>query len=115
MKKFLAIYTGSPPAFAAWTALSPAEQQQRTEQGMAAWKQWMLDNALRVEETGGPLGKTTLIDKTGISEIRNQLAGFTIVQAESQQAAAALFVNHPHFSIFPGQGVELMEILPIPA
>lgn len=115
MKKFLAIYTGSPAAFASWAALSPAEQQQRSEQGMAAWKQWMLDNAVSVDEMGGPLSKTTLIDKTGISEIRNQLAGFTIVQAESQQAAAALFVNHPHFSIFPGQGVELMEILPIPA
>jgi hypothetical protein len=115
MKKFLALYTGSPAAFAAWTALSPAEQQQRQVQGIAAWKQWMADNAASVAETGGPLSKTTLIDLAGISEIRNQLAGFTIVQAESQQAAAALFVNHPHFAIFPGQGVELMEFLPIPA
>jgi len=25
-----------------------------------------------------------------------------------------LFENHPHFSIFPGDAVEVMEVLPIP-
>jgi ribosomal protein S17 len=37
-----------------------------------------------------------------------------VVQAESQEAAARLFEHHPHFSIFPGDGVEIMECLPIP-
>ena len=40
--------------------------------------------------------------------------GYTIVQAESQEAAAKLFLNHPHFMIFPGDGVEIMECLPLP-
>jgi hypothetical protein len=43
------------------------------------------------------------------------LAGFTIVQAESHEAAAKLFEGHPHFTIMPGEGVEVMEIMPIPA
>ena len=42
------------------------------------------------------------------------LAGYTIVEAESQEAAARLFLNHPHFMIFPGDGVEVMECLPMP-
>jgi len=25
-----------------------------------------------------------------------------------------LFIDHPHFSIFPGQSVEIMECLPLP-
>jgi hypothetical protein len=25
-----------------------------------------------------------------------------------------MFVGHPHFTIFPGDGVEVMEVLPIP-
>jgi hypothetical protein len=29
-------------------------------------------------------------------------------------AAAKLFEGHPHFTIFPGDGVEVMEVLPIP-
>jgi len=42
------------------------------------------------------------------------MAGYVIVQAESHEAAARLFENHPHFSIFPGAGVEIMECLPVP-
>jgi hypothetical protein len=37
-----------------------------------------------------------------------------MVEAESQDEAARLFLNHPHFTIFPGEGVEIMEILPGP-
>jgi hypothetical protein len=49
-----------------------------------------------------------------VSDIRNQLGGFTVVQAESQEAAARLFRNHPHFTLFPGEGVEVMEVLAVP-
>ena len=34
--------------------------------------------------------------------------------ADSHEAAAKLFEMHPHFSIFPGESVEIMPILPIP-
>jgi hypothetical protein len=37
-----------------------------------------------------------------------------IVQAESHEAAAKLFENHPHFTIFPGDSVEIMECLRLP-
>jgi hypothetical protein len=37
-----------------------------------------------------------------------------IVEAESHEAAAALFSEHPHFAVFPGDSVEIMECLPIP-
>jgi len=30
-------------------------------------------------------------------------------------AAAKMFEHHPHFLIFPGEGVEIMPVLPIPA
>ena len=64
---------------------------------------------------GGPLSRTKLVASGGITDIRNNLAAFTIVLAESQEAAARLFLNHPHFTIFPGEGVEVMEVLPVPA
>jgi len=63
---------------------------------------------------GAPLSRTKLVSKSGISDIRNNLAAFTIVHAESQEAAAKLFLDHPHFTLFPGEGVEVMECLPIP-
>ncbi|MCX7894011.1 MAG: hypothetical protein N2544_16790 [Burkholderiales bacterium] len=115
MKRFLAVFTGSPEAMAAWEKLPESERQQRQSAGMAAWKQWVNDNSPSILEMGGPLSRTKLVSKSGISDIRNHLAAFTVVQAESQEAAAELFLNHPHFTIFPGEGVEVMEVLPIPA
>ena len=37
-----------------------------------------------------------------------------VVRANSHEAAAALFENHPHFTIFPGEAVQVMPVLPIP-
>lgn len=42
------------------------------------------------------------------------MAAYTIVEAESQQAAARMLESHPHFRIFPGEAVEVMECLPMP-
>jgi hypothetical protein len=115
MKRFLAVFTGSPAAMASWEKLPDTERQQRQAQGVAAWKKWADDNAKSIVEMGGPLSRTKLVSKEGISDIRNNLAAYTVVQAESQESAARLFLNHPHFRLFPGEGVEVMEVLPIPA
>ena len=63
---------------------------------------------------GGPLGKTKRVDSSGVADISNELAGFTVVRAASHEAAAKLFENHPHFAIFPGERVVVMPVLPIP-
>jgi hypothetical protein len=49
-----------------------------------------------------------------VQDTSNHLSAFTLVLAESHEAAAKLFVNHPHFAIFPGDSVEIMPVLPIP-
>jgi hypothetical protein len=115
MKRYLAVFTGSPSAMARWDAVPESERQKRQAEGVAAWKKWATENAASIVEMGGPLSRTKLISTGGISDIRNNLAAFTVVQADSQGAAARLFLNHPHFTIFPGEGVKVMEVLPIPA
>jgi len=108
MKKFLAVYTGAPGA-------GPGDIDQATiAKGMAAWSGWMAEHAGAVVETGGPLGKTKRVSRSGVEDISNRMAGYVIVNAESHEAAAKMFEGHPHFSIFPGDGVEIMEVLPIP-
>ncbi len=42
------------------------------------------------------------------------MSAFSIVRAASHEAAAKLFERHPHFTIFPGDAVEIMPIMPIP-
>jgi hypothetical protein len=114
MKSYLAVFTGSPTAMARWETIPEGERKRRQAEGVAAWKKWAAENAASIVEMGGPLSRTKLISASGISDIRNNLAAFTVVRAESQDAAARLFLNHPHFTMFPGEGVEVMEVLPIP-
>lgn len=116
MKHFLAIYTGSAtsPERAAWDRLSEQVRQSRQAAGMKAWKEWIERHRAVIVEGGGPLGKTKRVTAAGISDIRNNMAAYVIVRAESQEAAARLFERHPHFDIFPGDGVEVMECLPVP-
>ena len=116
MKRFMAVYTGTPEAVerSGWNKLDEATRKQREQAGIKAWGDWVTANRGSVVEIGGPLGKTKRTSTRGVEDTRNNLAGFTIVEAESQDAAARLFLNHPHFTIFPGDSVEIMEILPIP-
>ena len=111
MKSFLALYMGSTSP----DAPSPADLSEATiAAGMAAWGAWMAKHAGVIVETGGPLGKTMKASAGGVSNIRNAVTGYVVVRAETHEAATAMFEGHPHFAIFPGDSVEVMEVLPIP-
>ena len=116
MKRFLAVYTGSATARekADWDAMDEGERKQREQAGMEAWGKWVMANQKAIVDHGSPLGRTKRIDKQGTSDIRNTSAAYTIVEAESHEAAAQMFKDHPHFTIFPGDAVEVMECLPMP-
>jgi hypothetical protein len=113
---YLAVFLGSKSGQrrAAWDALPEGERRAKEQEGMAAWKAWVEKHRAALVEMGGPLGKTKKVTQRGIAEVSNELAAFTIVRAESHEAAAKLFEKHPHFMIFPGDSVEIMPILPIP-
>ena len=114
MKRFLATYMGSASAIAEWKKMDEDKRKQREAAGMEAWVKWGTVNQKSIVDQGTPLGKTKRISKQGISDTKNEIAGYTIVQAESHEAAAKLFENHPHFTIFPGDSVEVMECMPMP-
>ena len=114
MRKFLAVFTGTPENMEKWMALSEAKRNENERKGKEAWKNWATTNSARIKDMGGPLGETKRVDSTGIHDTRNSMAAYTIVEASSHGEAAKLFVKHPHFSIFPGDGVEIMEVLAIP-
>jgi len=113
---FLAVFLGSKTSakMAAWNALPETERRAREQQGVAAWKAWVEKHQATLVELGGPLGKTKRVDSSGIADISNEIGAFTVVRAASHEAAAKLFENHPHFTIFPGERIEIMPVLPIP-
>ena len=115
MKKFFAVFLGSPDAMDAFRALPEAERKEKEQKGMQAWMQWAINHKADIVYDGAPLGKTKKVSKSGIEDIRNEMGAFIVVQAESYDAAAKMFEGHPHYTIFPGDRVEVMEMLPIPS
>jgi hypothetical protein len=113
---YLAVFLGSKtsPRMTAWNALPEGERRAKEQEGMAAWKAWTQKHSAAIVSMGGPLGKTKKVTERGIEDISNQLGAFTVVRANSHEAAAKLFEKHPHFTIFPGDSVEIMPVLPIP-
>ena len=87
----------------------PAQMQAATEEMMGAWKKWMEDNGKSIVDRGMPLGRTKRVTKSGVADIRNDLNWYLIVDAESHDAAARMFANHPHLQI-PESSVEVMAI-----
>ena len=114
---YLAVFLGSKtsPRMMAWLALPDAERRAKEREGIAAWKAWVEKHQAAVAAMGGPLGKTKKVTARGVADVSNEMGAFMVVRAESHAAAAKLFEDHPHFTIFPGEAVEIMPILPIPA
>ena len=113
---YLAVFLGSKtsPKMMAWNALPEAERRTKEREGIAAWKAWVEKHQSAIVAIGGPLGKTKKITQRGIEDISNNMGGFTVVRATSHEDAARLFEAHAHFTIFPGESVEVMPVMPIP-
>jgi hypothetical protein len=113
---YLAVFCGSKtsPRRAAWDALAESDRRAKEREGIAAWKAWAERNQNAIVAMGGPLGKTKKVSERGTDDASNNLGAFTVVRADSHGAAAKLFEGHPHFTIFPGDSVEIMPVLAIP-
>ncbi len=113
---YLGVFLGSKTSarMKSWMALPEAERRAKEQEGIAAWKAWLEKHQAAVSAMGGPLGKTKKITERGIEDVSNEMGGFVVVRAESHEAAAKLFENHPHFTVFPGESVDVMPVLPIP-
>ena len=111
MKKFVVLYMASRADFEKTKENSTPEQQKK---GMDAWMKWMDANKSSIVDGGAPLGKTKRVKSSGVSDTKNEIGGYSIVQAESPDAATKLFgKDHPHLQM-PGTWIEIIEIMPIP-
>ena len=115
MPRFLAVYTMQPEAVARFRRLPKSEQDAIDAAGLKQWVEWESRNAASFPDRGGMVGKTKRVTRDGVAGAVNALCGYVVVEAESIEAAARLFENHPHFSIFPGDGVDIMPFVTEPA
>ena len=111
MKKFMVLYMANGADFERMMKESTPEQQKK---GMDAWMKWMGDNKASMIDGGAPLGKSKKIDTKGASDTKNDVCGYSIVQAESADAATKMFgKDQPHLQM-AGAWIEIIEIIQLP-
>lgn len=81
--------------------------------GMDRWMQWMQSMKGSMVDMGTPLGKNMRVNKTSATETRNEVCGYSILQADSLAAAADLCKGSPHFEI-PGGYIDVLECMSMP-
>lgn len=112
MPLFLAVYTMTRADLARFRALPKADQDAVDAKGLPEWEAWETRNAAFIVNKGGMVGKTTRITRDGsIAPASNDFCGYVIVEADTAEAAAALFADHPHIRTFPGDGVDVMPFV----
>lgn len=116
MQTYLALFTATDTSRARtdWGALGEEEANARRAVGVNAWNAWAERHEATIVDHGAPIGKTKRVDGDGVSDCANTITAYTIVRAVSHEAAARMFESHPHFTIFPGEAVEIMPCLPLP-
>jgi len=111
MTKFLVLYMANPADMEKMMKNSTPEQQKK---GMDAWMHWMNSNKASMVDGGAPLGKTKRVDPKGAKDAKNEVCGYSIVQADSHDAATKLFhKDHPHL-MMSGAWIDVVEVMAIP-
>ena len=112
MKKFVALYL-APAAAIAQMREHVQKAPESAKAGMDAWMQWAKQHEESIVELGAPLGKTKQITAGGAADTKNDITGYSIVQADTHDAAARIFDGHPALRM-PGGSIEVLECMPIP-
>ena len=115
MPRFLAVYTMKPEDLARFRSLPKPEQDSIDAVGLQQWVDWEERHASFLGDRG-MVGRTKRVTKDGIADAVNPFCGYVVVEADTIEDAARLFERHPHFTVFPGDGVDLMPFLtdPVP-
>lgn len=108
MNTFLVLFLAPASVMEEWMKTPQAEREVQEKQMKADWDAWMAAHADLIKETKAA-GKTKRVTAAGIVDARNDIMMYSIVEAESQEAAAQAFVGHPHFTI-PEASIEVMSI-----
>ncbi len=110
MKKFLVLYMMPVGAMDEMMKDSTPEQRQA---GMDKWANWMKMHAADLADMGAPVGKNKRVMASGASDVRNDVCGYSVIQAESQEDVSKMFSDNPHLEM-PGAYIEVAEIMVMP-
>jgi hypothetical protein len=112
MKKYLVQYMAKEDDFREVMAEAASSTPQQQEEFNREWEGWMKSKD-GVVDMGAALGKTKRVTPEGVSDTRNQVGGYSIVEAESHEEAARKMQDSPHFKMMPRGWIDVMEVVPM--
>jgi len=111
MKKFMVLYLIPGDVMANWAKTDPVTRKAAEQKMHGDWQAWMGKHGKMLTATEAA-GKTKAVTSGGVADTKNDIVLYSIVEAESQEAAAQVFVSHPHLTI-PESSIQVMEIRPM--
>lgn len=109
MKKYLAVFVAPIESYDKMKAESASKTPEQKKAEMDKWMAWMEKHKADFADMGGGVGAAKRVTKDGITDVRNEIGGYMIVQAESLEAAAKVFLDSPED--MEGARIEVMEIM----
>ena len=106
MKRFLVLYRSTMSNREQMMKV-PAEQRKPI---MDAWANRARKAGAGLVDMGAPLGDSTIIEG---APGQGHIGGYSMVQADSLDAAKRMFEGHPHFGA-PGASIEILEVMSMP-
>lgn len=106
--KFLVTYQMPHTGLDAWMQIPEEKRKEQEVQMETQWNAWMGKHKGVIGETAG-VSKPKRVTANGVEDSRNDIMMYSFVEADSLEAAAEMFKDHPHFGI-PGGWIEVMSI-----
>jgi hypothetical protein len=107
MSKYLYLYRG--PA----TPLDEFTPEQGAEQA-AAWGEWMSRVGSALADVGSPFGERVAVADDGTTPATSDQNGYSIIEADSLDAAKTFADKHPFLSEGKGRfAIEIFELVPM--
>src|SRR3989338_10471271 len=92
MKKFIVIYHAPQSAMEKMKNSTPED----IKKGMEPWMEWAKKCGSGLVDLGTPLGNGQKVMRSGTTQSDNGAIGYSILQAETMEAAVAMLKGHPH-------------------
>ena len=91
-----------------WAKTDPDTRKIAEQKMQHEWRIWMEAHA-QMHKLTAAAGKTKQVTIDGISDTKNDIMMYSLVEADSHDAVTSLFADHPHLQI-PQSSIEVMEV-----
>jgi len=106
--RYIVFYSIPASVMADWVNTDANTRKAAEEKMKAEWQKWMIEHAKTVTTTEA-CGKTKRVTASGVADTKNDICLYSFVEAESPEAAANIFKNHPHLQI-PQATIDVMSV-----